>query len=277
MTAEFVPTIWSREIHRGNQARLVTQEGIVNHDYEGDITQAGDTVHINGLEPVTIKDYDRAEGLGDPERLEANRRTLVIDQMKAFDFLVDDIEKVQANADLLGAATGNASRGLVAVQDDFVLDLMVKGAATKATKALAESDEKAFFNKVVVAGRTALNKASVTSEGRFIVTDPEGEAYLSLDPRFIANGSSESDERLLNGQVGRIGGFRVLVSNSAKVAGKAVIGTPDATTVADQIVKVRGMESERYFGTRVSGLHVYGAKVTRPENLFVVTYTVSGE
>ena len=163
------------------------------------------------------------------------------------------------------------------VQDGFVLAAMVAGGATgnAVTAELDPAVETEYYNRVLVPLRTKLNKASVPTDGRFVIIDPDAEALLLLDKRFIANGTAAGDARLLNGSIGYAAGFRVLVSNSDAVAGKAVAGVASACTVADQIVKVRGIESENWFGTRVQGLHVYGAKVVRPANLVVATWTVA--
>lgn len=284
---KFVPEVWAQEILLANRQNLVAgQSGVVNHDYEGDIASAGDTVHINGLEPVTVKTYDRVNGLGAPQRLTTNRVTLSITEEKAYDFLVDDIEKAQTNPKYMATATSEASYVLSLVQDEFVLGTMLAGAdAGNAVSASIVAPED-FYSKVLVPLRTKLNKAKVRADGRFVIIDPEAEAFLLLDKRFTASGADAADSRLLNGEVGRAAGFSILVSTSTQVAGSPAVGTTpavpakciagiaNATTVADQVVKTRGMESENYFGTRVNGLHVYGAKVVRPKNLAVASWTV---
>ncbi|WP_375425489.1 hypothetical protein [uncultured Friedmanniella sp.] len=279
-TNTFVPTIWSKEIALGVKRALVAaQPGVVNHDYEGDVANQGDSVHINGLEPVTVKDYDRTAGLGAPERLTTNRTTLTIDQAKSFDFLVDDIEKVQTNPKYLASATDDSAYRIALVEDDFVLGVMVAGAgnatgANKITVTGAQGIDAAedFYDKILIPLRTRLNKAECPTAARFVLVDADAEAKLLLDKRFVASGADAADDRLQNGVIGKAAGFTVILTNAPAIAGKAVAGVGNATTVADQIVKVRGMESENWFGTRVSGLRVYGAKVTRPANLAVATW-----
>ena len=41
----------------------------------------------------------------------------------------------------------------------------------------------------------------------------------------------------------------------------------DATTYAEQIIKTEALRPEASFSDAVRGLHVYGAKVTRPEEI----------
>jgi hypothetical protein len=79
----FIPEIWSNEIARNLDKLLVYgQPEIVNRDYEGEITGAGDTVHISGIGPVTIGNYIKNTNIGDPETLTSAQTTLIIDQQK---------------------------------------------------------------------------------------------------------------------------------------------------------------------------------------------------
>jgi hypothetical protein len=47
-----------------------------------------------------------------------------------------------------------------------------------------------------------------------------------------------------------------------------------ATTYAEQLTEVQAQERELRFGNLVKGLHVYGAKVTRPECLSLASVTI---
>lgn len=288
-TANFTPEVWAREIHLA-QRRETILNGVVNRNYEGEIANQGDTVHINGLDDLTIKDYDRTAGLGTPERLNTNRRTLVIDQAKAFDALYDDIEKVQNSPELLGQAASTAGTQLVEVAEDFVFGRMVAGAGRKGSVEIAAPGD--VYDKLILPAATVLKRANCARSGRFAVLGPELEELLQRDDRVIKGGSEAADARFVNGVIGRVGGITLLSSNASVFAddavrdedgevttpattyGKVIVGHMSATTVADQIVKTRAMESENWFGTRVSGLHVYGAKVVRPENLVAWTTTV---
>lgn len=55
----------------------------------------------------------------------------------------------------------------------------------------------------------------------------------------------------------------------------AYAGTPMCTTYAEQISKVEAFRPEKRFADALKGLHVYGAKVTRPESLFVASVKTS--
>src|SRR5690349_13358556 len=93
----FRPEIWSAELLVALRKSLVfAQPGVVNRDYEGEISAAGDTVRITSISDPTIGTYTPNSTSITPEELTDAQRTLVIDQAKYFAFYVDDIDARQA-------------------------------------------------------------------------------------------------------------------------------------------------------------------------------------
>ena len=86
----FIPQIWSaRLLNALEKAHVAAQ--LVNTDYEGEIKQHGDTVKINSLGAITIKDYTKNTDMDAPETLTTEEAVLTISQAKYFNFQVDDI------------------------------------------------------------------------------------------------------------------------------------------------------------------------------------------
>lgn len=56
----FIPEVWSAAILEALRAKLVFPS-LCNRDYEGDIREAGDTVHITGYNDVTVREYVRGQ------------------------------------------------------------------------------------------------------------------------------------------------------------------------------------------------------------------------
>ena len=111
----FIPTLWSARLLSHLDNALVALQ-LVNRDYEGEITAFGDTVKINQIGNVTIKDYT-GNDIDAPEELDSTQLALVIDQAKYFNFAVKDIAKAQANVNLMDAAMARAGYGMAAVVD----------------------------------------------------------------------------------------------------------------------------------------------------------------
>ena len=61
--ATFTPEVWSQELLMAlEKAQVIAADGVVNRDYEGEIAQAGDTVHINSIGDPTVATYTIREG-----------------------------------------------------------------------------------------------------------------------------------------------------------------------------------------------------------------------
>ena len=99
--ANFKPEVWSADLLVALEKSLVYgAAGVVNRNYEGEIAQYGDTVHITNLVDPTIGTYTAHTDIT-IEDVDDGTAALLIDQSKYFAFEVDDIEKRQARGDVM--------------------------------------------------------------------------------------------------------------------------------------------------------------------------------
>lgn len=277
----FIPEVWSARILENMRKNLV-YVNLLNRNYEGEISEYGDTVHIASLNDVTIKTYSRTTDLADPEDLTTADQTLVIDQGDYFNMKINDVDRVQARADLMDEAMRSASYGLSDKADQYVAGLLKAGTITanlgNDTMPLVITKDNAYETMVTM--RTALDKANVPKQGRWIVMPPEFEGFMLLDPRFAYN-TSESNTRLVEGSVARAAGFDIYISNNVPNTSaakyKIISSTNSCGTYADQILKTEAYRREKGFDDGVKGLHVYGAKITRPAIVAVATVNFTAE
>jgi hypothetical protein len=240
----------------------------LNHDYEGDITNGGETVKITGFTSPTIKTYN---GSIVRDALTDTNLDLEIDQKKYYAYLVDDVDKVQA-AGSFDAVQADAAQGLADVAEDFVITDMLTNGTSAGTAAITDF---ATADAAVKTLRTAMVKAKVPTAQRYLAANPEFAGFLmdAGGSLFKAN-ESGSDQTLRNGVVGTYRGFTVIETPSAALAngGKpAAVGYwGRAYGFAEQLVKDRAQTVTDAFGDQVDGLHVYGGTVIRP--LAVQTY-----
>ena len=103
----FIPTIWSARLLAHLDKKHV-YAALVNRDYEGEIKNYGDTVKINQIGDINIKDYTKGKDIDDPEDLSGEQTILTIDQAKYFNFAIDDVDKAQVNPKLMDAAMQRA-------------------------------------------------------------------------------------------------------------------------------------------------------------------------
>ena len=94
--------------------------------------------------------------------------------------------------------------------------------------------------------------------------------------KFLDASASGNTDALRNGFVGRAAGFDIHVSNNCH-DDSILAGHPMAVTYAEQIVKTEAYRPEDAFSDAIKGLHVYGAKVVRPEAISVVSASDSSE
>lgn len=267
----FIPELWS--------ARLLTTLGnahvfgsLANRDYEGQIRQAGDTVHINSITDPTVAAYTANSTTISPEQLATTDQTLLIDQSQYFAFYVDDVDARQAAGDLIGVATDRAAYKLRDVADSYLQGVIRAGADSVTLSATLATADDAWGHLLDL--KVTLDTANVPTEGRWAVVTPAVHALLMDSTKFLDASASGSSDALRNGRVGRAAGFDIRVSNNAE-ADSITAGHSMGLTFAEQIVKVEAYRPEDSFSDAVKGLHVYGSSAVRGEALAVVTTAVA--
>ena len=158
----FIPELWSaRLLYALDKAHVATN--LVNREYQGIIANQGDTVHINSIGAITVKDYTKNTDIADPDALTTTEQTLVIDQCKYFNFQVDDVDNVQAAGDLVDTAMSRAAYSLADVADAYLLKTIAAGAASGNTVGAASGPialTAANVYENIVKLRTKLDKAA---------------------------------------------------------------------------------------------------------------------
>lgn len=274
----FIPEFWIQQLlAKLRKAHVFGQEGVANRNYQGTISQAGDTVTINQVGEVTIKDYNRVD-IDPPEELTTEQRQLLIDQEKYFNFMVDDVDAAQAAGSVMEGGMESSAFGLRDVADqhlashhtDVVTDNLI---GADADPIEITKPEHAYFwlNRLAL----RLDNKSVSAEGRFAVLPTWFASLLSLDKRFTDASAYGSTTALLNNEVGRAAGFRLMSSLNVPsgtdggtpevINDKVIAGVPMALSFAEQINNTEAYRPEARFGDAVKGLHVYGGKLVFPE------------
>jgi hypothetical protein len=261
----FIPEVWAaRLLEHYNRNNVLAN--LVNRNYEGDISQFGDTVHINSLNNLTVKDYTPNSEIDKPEQLTTVDQTLVIDHGKYYNFYVDDVDKVQARGDLMDAAMARAAVQLSDDTEDYLLATILAGAG----KSVSGTPTAETVYAEILKMKTEMDKLNVPRAGRHLVVSPDIEALVLQDNRFVASNGQPSEDRLVNGYVARAAGFDIYMSTAVE---GMVAFVSDAVTFANQLTKTEAYRPESQFADAVKGLNLCGAKVILPE--YVVKYTVA--
>jgi hypothetical protein len=274
--SSFVPEVWSAALLSSlKKAQVYAQ--LMNRDYEGEIAQAGDTVHITSVSRPTIANYVAGTTVITPESLTTADRILVVDQSKYFAFAVDDVDQRQAKGNLIDAAMQEAAYGLSDVTDQFAAGLYSGiQAANNVTTIAVTTGDIAYTQLTKLAQK--LNEANVAMQGRFCVLAP-WYLQLLLDTNKIAFNPALAGgagaTAVIEGYVNRLLGMDIYVSNNAPlITGDdyaIIAGTKMAWSFAEQISKTEAYRPQSSFSDAVKGLHLYGAKLTRPDGLAYIT------
>lgn len=273
----FIPTIWSaRLLNHLDKSHVYLN--LLNRDYEGEIKNFGDTVKINQVGDVSIKDYTKGTDIDAPEDITGEQQELKIDQAKYFNFAVDDVDNAQTNPKLMDKAMQRAAYAMNDVVDAFAANLLAIN--VHADNAIGTNDApivptKADAYDYLVDLNTKLTEANVAKMGRWVVIPAFYHGLLLKDDRFVGNGTDYNQAILEGGEVGKAAGFTVYVSNNVPhtegTKYKVIAGTTEAGSYAEQILNTEAYRPEKRFSDAVKGLHTYGAKVLQNKCIAVLT------
>ncbi|MBH0778817.1 P22 coat protein - protein 5 domain protein [Nocardia bovistercoris] len=285
MAIGFVPEFWADQVQVPyDNALIFGQPKVANRNYEGQIQEQGDTVHVSSIGAPDVRPYNKNTDMT-TDQLSDSADAMVIDQGEYFSFYVNDVEKVQAAANFDDPALAQAGEKLQNAADLYAYGLLKAGvlAANKlgrVTVVDAKPDKattgQTDIYTVLVKLREKLDRKSVPKLGRYAALSPELVSPLLLDERFIHADKLGQAGPLLNGQVGRVAGFDILESNNVNKVGGAgadkddyvmVAGVNAALSFANQISKVERLRAQGRFADIVRGLNIYGGKIFRPEAL----------
>lgn len=260
----FIPEKWAASMLVQLRKNLV-HAALINRDYEGDIKDAGDTVRINELGTVTIGDYTK-NGSVSWQTMDDAQKMLLIDQAKYFAVKLDDIDKAQTKPKLMDGIMAEAAYGIADTIDQHLAGLYSQ--AGNSVTALTVTAGNVLLNLSNM--QLELDEANVPTGGRYIIVPPWYNQHLVL----AASGAVSStatrktmdDGIIVNGYVGSLFGFNILMSNNVNNNGTVwniMAFNRSAITHASQIAKIEAVRIQDGFQDGVKGLYLYGSKVVK--------------
>lgn len=280
--SKFIPQVWSGKLVEKFYAATVFGE-IANTDYEGEITNVGDSVVIRTVPDVTISDYEIGGGLT-YENPGSTAEMLDIDRAKSFSFAVNDIDKYQSDIAELNSWSDETGNKLKIACDTEVLGSIYADAAASNAGLTAG----AISGNVDLGAVGGSNELSVTSANVIdVITDyglvmdennvPDDKRWLVAPAWFCkrikvselkdASLAGDGTSILRNGRVGMIDRFTLYSSNLlAREAGApngfhVLFGHSAGLTFASQMVKMENLKNPDDFGELIRGLNVFGFEV----------------
>jgi hypothetical protein len=262
----FIQTVWSKSIQDKLELKTVLVDNC-HREYEGDVDHAK-TVKILAVGEPTIADYDKDNGI-EPEAMSDEGQDLVIDQAKAFAFLVEDVDKAQSVPGLMEEYQRKSVHGLAVARDTYVATLIKGGANVTTATGKTEAAIKQALDLAIV----ALRERNFDEEGVIELTPAVYNAFKNQ----LITTSTNNPELIAKGVVGKYDSFDVIMSNNlVKDEGHAYccVRGKKAIAFAGQINKVEALRHPKKFADIVRGLDTFGAKVIDEGRIQVVKVPV---
>lgn len=277
----FIPEIWSGKLLEKFYAATVLS-GIANTDYEGEIKNQGDVVHIRTKPTITIRPYQVNQDLL-IERPSSNIVDFTIDNAYYFNEALDDVMEVQSDINMLSMWADDAAEQMKITIDTYCLSLIDAG-VDPANKGIAAGKVSANINlgatgtpfaatptnivDAIVDMGNCLDEQNIPETGRWLVIPPWLAAMIKKSDLRNASISGDGISMSRNGRLGQIDRFTLYSSNllptaveGSATAFRIFAGHPTAPSFASQVTKMETMRSERSFSTLMRGLQVFGFKI----------------
>lgn len=284
------PNIIAAEAIRTLDKTLVAK-AITNNYYQG-LVSYGKSVTIPGIGTVNVGSYTGADITWQTGQDSAT--IMPIDQQDYIAVKIDDVDEVQTPYSILQAYGQQAAYNIAENADSYVLGLVTNagikggsgdsalGTTTTPIEITADGGAGQKGGTMLERIATRMDEANVPRAGRWVVVPPWYRSKLVLE-KVLTSGSLDANMQWQNGLIDNVYGFRIYVSNNVKVTSTTkyhvMAGVEMSITMANQIEKMKMVDFENSFGVGIKGLHVYGAKVARPDTTVesVVTRGTEGQ
>lgn len=268
--ANFQQTIWSKSILRSLE-KITSLRNHCNFQYEKDSKNAKE-VKILSVNRPTIRTYVPGTALVRESAADSSQ-LLQLNQYRYFNFEVEDIVKAQSVPGLMEALTDEAGKGLALEGDKYVAEV-VKAAADDGEIAVSAT-EIALTNSNAMASveegfATLYANDCKVSDGFYLELAPK---VFTTYRQQLTELSTNNPEILKKGAVGKINNAFVCIENCLPESDTAhynILRTDKAVAFAEQIDKVEKYRPEDAFTDAVKGLYVFGAKIVRPAEIYVM-------
>ena len=275
----FQQTIWSKSILRSLN-KITSLRNHCNFQYEKESKNAKE-VKILSVNRPTIRTYVPGTALT-RESASDSSQLLQLNQYRYFNFEVEDIVKAQSVPGLMEALTDEAGKGLALEGDKYVATIVT--ADVEATTPTVEVSSS-------VITLTTSNAMSSVEDGfaKLYANDCKVSDmfYLEVAPKVfttyrqqLTELSTNNPEILKKGAVGKINNAYVCIENCLPTGRTGscstdnvyynILRTDKAIAFAEQIDKVEHYRPEDAFTDAVKGLYVFGAKIVRPKEIYVM-------
>lgn len=263
----FIPSVWSEAINRGLERACVFLQDC-NRQYEGDVSEMGDSVHILGVGKPTIKTLERANASGEidaAEEVADSSVILNINQIRYFNYKVGDIDKAQAVGGLMDALSEETAEGISNEMDKFVANMATEASPLYTEPMVVTKDN--VLDILDDAIEALQDKDVNIASGISVTISPR---FYKLFKKAYIEKDTNNSEFLKNGVVARYGSVTVRMSKNVVKTGDVdniMIRTKRAIAFVNPLTHTEAYRPEKSFADAVKGFVLFDGKIVRPEEI----------
>lgn len=265
----FKPVVWSSSLIQSLE-KITSLRKHCNFEYQKDTKNAKEAKILNANRP-SVHRYVPGTAL-ERESATDGEKILKLDQYFYYNYEVEDIDQAQSVPGLMEALSDEAAQALSLEGDKYV------GQVIKT----AISEGEVHASSVITMTKT--NAISSVEDGFVYLYENDCRVndnyYLELAPKVyslfkqnLTETSTNNPEILKKGAVGKYNNAFVCIENCLPEEDGAVLNilrTDKAVAFAEQINEVEKYRPDDAFTDAVKALYVFGAKVIRPKEIYVM-------
>lgn len=267
----YIPRVWNTGFEHELEKAFVFGEDC-NKEYEGKVSQLGDTIKILGVGKPTINTQEGGSIiLNDPEVVEDTAVSMPINHISYYNYMVDDIDKRQGQNGIMEALTKEASRGVADEMDKYIASLARDKMAVRFTPTATTLTKENILTTIdAVLAKLYANNVKTTD---FISLTCSPMFYMTLKQAYTAL-DTDNSKMLENGKVGKYGNVTIRMSNNIQQDTNGndlvMVRTNKAIAFAKPMIHSEPYRPEKRFSDAVKGFVLYDAKIVRPKEMIVL-------
>jgi len=263
-TAQFAPSVWANDVMDILKSNLILVDRVRHFDAE--VADYGKSVVVPFV-PLGAANVKVANTQVTLNGQTATSVTIPIDQHYESSYLIEDIAKIQAKADLRSEFTKAAAYAIAEAIDTTILTELKAGS----TQTPVGTFGTPLVDGVILSAKVKLDIAKAPMTDRTLALGPTQNGQMLAIDKYVRYDALGTGQAIVNGKTGTIYGFDVVMSqNFPTVAGTPVQETgvafhKDALGIALQLKpRTQAQYKQEYLAWLLTVDTVFGVKTLRP-------------
>lgn len=254
-TDVFAPAVWANDVMDFLKSELVLLPRIKHFD--SDVASMGQSVEVPFVEASAANDK-AANTEVTLTGTTFSKVSILINKHKEKSYLLEDVAGIQSKYELRSEFTKAAAYSIAeAIDTDIYTELLAGSTNTD-----VGVDLTPLADGVILDAMVALDSAKAPRTERTLAVGPSQHAELLAIDKFVRYDALGTGKSIVNGKVGTIYGFDVVMSNN--ITGNGVAFHKDAVAIAHQLKpRTQAHYVPQHLGWLLTVDTVYGVETLR--------------